>query len=91
MTYKHQGLTLDEKLSFTNCIDDKINKTLNSVGLLRKLRTLTTAKVPYYLQIPYKIPLGLWDVIYDQPLNESFSNIIESVQYEDALAITATV
>ena len=37
---KHLGLTLDEKLSFSNCINDKINKNLKGVGLLRKLSTL---------------------------------------------------
>ena len=31
---KHLGLTLDEKISFTNCLHDKSNKTLKSVGLL---------------------------------------------------------
>ena len=40
VAHKHLGLTLDEKLSFTNCINDKINKTLKGVGLLRKLSTL---------------------------------------------------
>ena len=40
VAHKHLGLTLDEKLSFTNCINDKINKTLKGVGLLGKLSTL---------------------------------------------------
>ena len=40
VAHKHVGLTLDEKLSFTNCINDKINKTLKGIGLLRKLSTL---------------------------------------------------
>ena len=40
VAHKHLGLTLDEKLSFTNCINDKINKTLKGVGLLRKLSML---------------------------------------------------
>ena len=40
VTHKHLGLTLDENLSITNCINDKINKTLKSVGLLRKLSAL---------------------------------------------------
>ena len=46
VAHKHLGPTLDEKLSFTNCVNDKINKTLKGVGLLRKL---TTAKLAYYL------------------------------------------
>ena len=40
VAHKHLGLTLDEKLSFTNCINDKINKTLKGVGVLHKLSTL---------------------------------------------------
>ena len=40
VAHKYLGLTLDEKLSFTNCTNDKINKTLKSVGLFRKLSTL---------------------------------------------------
>ena len=38
--HKHLVLTLDEKLSFNNCINDEINKTLKSVCLLRKLSML---------------------------------------------------
>ena len=44
VAHKYLGLTLDEKLSFTNCINDKINKTLKSVGLLRKLRRFYQGK-----------------------------------------------
>ena len=40
VVHKHLALTLDEKVSFTNCINDKINKTLKGVGLLHKLSTL---------------------------------------------------
>ena len=40
VTHKHLRLTLYEKLSFTNRINDKINKTLKGVGLLRELSTL---------------------------------------------------
>ena len=35
--------------------------------------------------------LDYGDVIYDQPLNESLSNRIKSVQYKAALAITGTI
>ena len=38
--HKHLVLTLDEKLSFNNCINDEINKTLKSDCLLRKLSML---------------------------------------------------
>ena len=35
VAHKHLEPTLDEKLSFTNCINDKTNKTLKGVGLPR--------------------------------------------------------
>ena len=88
VAHKHLGLTLDEKLSFTNCINDKINKTLKGVGLLRKLSTLLSRQSYKSFIRPH---LDYGDVIYDQPLNESLSNRIESVQYKAALAITGAI
>ena len=40
VSHKHLGLTLDEKLSLTNWINDKTNKTLKGVNVIRKLSTL---------------------------------------------------
>ena len=34
VTHKRPGLSLDKNLSFTNCINDKINKNMKVVGLL---------------------------------------------------------
>ena len=79
MVQKHLGLTLDVKLSFTNCINDKINKTWKGVGLLTIYKSFI------------RVHLDYGDVIYDQPLNESLSNRIESVQYKAALAITGGI
>ena len=46
MAQKHLGLTLDEKLSLNNYINDKINETWKSVGFLRKHKhAITTAKL----------------------------------------------
>ena len=92
VAHKHLGLTLDEKLSFTNCINDKINKTLKGVGLLRKLSTLLPRQSLLTIYKSFIRPqLDYGDVIYDQLLNESRSNRIESVQYKAALAITGAV
>ena len=91
-THKHLGLTLDEKLSFTNCINDKINKTLKRVVLLHKLSTLLplqTLLTIYKYFIRRHLDYG--DVIYDQLLNESLSNRINSVQYKAASAIARTM
>ena len=92
MTHKQLGLTLDEKLSSTNCINDKINKTLKGVGLLRKLSTLLQRQSLLTIYKSFIRPqLDYGDVIYDQFLNESLSNRIESVQYKAALAITGAI
>ena len=87
--HNYLGLTADKKLLLTNCLDDKINKTLKGVGLLHKLSML----LPWqsFLTI-YKSfirsHLDYYSIIYDLPLNESLSKRIESVQYKAALAIT---
>ena len=92
MAHKHLGLTLDEKLSLTNCINDKINKTLKGVVLLRKLSALLLRQSLLTIYKSFIRPhLDYGDVIYDQPLNESLSNKIESVQYKAVLAITEAI
>ena len=86
VAHKHLGLTLDEKLSFTNCINDKINKALKGVGLLPKLSTLLPWQSLLTIYKSFLIPhLDYGDDIYDQPLNESLPNI------KAALAITGAI
>ena len=92
VAHKHLGITLDEKIFFTNCINDKTNKTLKGVGLLRKLSTLLPRQSLLTIYKSFIRPqLDYGDVIYDQLLNESRSNRIESVQYKAALAITGAI
>ena len=92
VVHKHLRLTLDEKLSFTNCINDKINKPLKGVGILCKLSTLLPRQSLLTIYKSFIRPhLDYGDIIYDQPLNESLSNRIESVQYKAALAITGAI
>ena len=89
---KHLGLFLDEKLTFGHHLNDKISKANKGVGLIKRL----------YFYLPRKSLLNIYksfirphldygDVIYDQPSNDSFCKIIESVQYKAALAITGTI
>ena len=85
VAHKHLGLTLDEKLSFTNCINDKINKTLKGVGLLHKLSPLLPRQSLLAIYKSFIRRLDYGDVIYVQPLNESLPNRIESVRYKPTL------
>ena len=89
---KHLGLFLDEKLTFGHHLNDKISKANKGVGLIKRL----------YFYLPRKSLLNIYksfirphldygDVIYDQPSNDSFCKIVESVQYKAALAITGTI
>lgn len=65
---------------------------MKGLGLFHKLDPVlpwTSALALYEFFIrPY---LDYRDAIYDQPLNESFSNNLETVPYTTALAITGTI
>ena len=89
---KHLGLFLDEKLNFNLQLKTIIDKTTKSISVLRKLRfhvprhsLITIYKSFIRSQLEYA------DVVYDQPFNESFSNKLENLQYNAALAITGAV
>ena len=89
VAHKHLGLTLQEKLSFTNCINNKINKTLKGVDLTTLLPRQSLFTI--YKSFLIRPHLDYVDVVYDQPPNESLSKRIESVQYKVALAITGAI
>ena len=89
---KHLGLFLYEKLNFDIQLKTIIDKTTKSISVLRKL----SFHVPRHSLITiYKSfirsQLEYADVVYDQPFNESFSNKLENLQYNAALAITGAV
>ena len=90
--HKHLGLILDEKLTFGCHLSEKISKANKGIGLIKRL----------YFHLPRKSLLSIYksfirphldygDVIYDQPHNDTFCRMIESVQYNAALAITGTI
>ena len=89
---KHLGLILDEKLDFKEHVKALIDKASKGISVLMKLR----------YQIPRHSLVSLYksfirsiieyaDVIYDQPSNNYFSDKIESIQYNAALAITGAI
>ena len=83
---------LDEKLNFNTHITEKIAKTNKGIGIIRKLAHLLPRDsfiTIYKLFVRPHIDYG--DIIYDQPNNEHFCNMIERVQYNAALAITGAI
>ena len=92
MAHKHLGISLDEKLSFSNYINNKFNKILKGAGLLRNLSTLLPRQSLLIIYKSFTRPHLDYDgVTYDQPLQEYLSNRIESVQYKAALAIPGVI
>ena len=80
------------KLYFTNYINNTINTTLKSVGLLRKLSIRLPRQIFHTIYKSFTRPLlDCGDVIYDLSLNDSLSNRIETVQYKAALAIAGAI
>ena len=89
---KHLGLILDEKLNFKQHIESAIAKINKGAAVIKKRRYSLPRKS---LITIYKAFLRPWidygDIIYDQTQNESFCEILESVQYKAALAITGAI
>ena len=89
---KHLGMILDSKLSFINHLKEKISIANTGTGIIRCLYNF----LPRFTRIDtykaYVRPLlDYGDVIYDNSSNSSLSQMIESVQYNTALAITVAI
>ena len=89
---KHLGLILDEKLTFNDHITSKLTTVNKLTSTLRKIyhymprdSLVTTYKSIIRPHLDYA------DVIFDKPNNATFSNRIESAQYNAAMAITGTI
>ena len=82
----------DEKLNFNHHVKEKIAKANKGIGLIRKLAHVLPRQSLLTIYKSFIRPhLDYGDIIYDQPNNESFCNLIEKVQYNAALAITGTI
>ena len=89
---KHLGIHLDEKLNFQTHIKEKIAKANKGIGIIRKLAKVLPRESPITIYKSFVRPhIDYGDVIYDQPNNDSFCNMIERVQYNAALAITGAI
>ena len=87
--HKHFGLLLDNKLVFDRHLREQISKANKGIGLLKRLGKFLPRDSLLTIYKSFIRPhLDYGDIIYDIPGNESFSQKIESVQYNAALAIT---
>ena len=83
---------LDEKLNFSTHINEKIakaNKSIRIIGKTAHVRPTESLITIYKSFVRPHIDYG--NIIYDRPNNDSFSNMIERVQYNAALAITGAI
>ena len=89
---KHLGIHLDEKVNFQTHIKEKIAKTNKDIGIIHKLAHVLPRESLITIYKSFVRPhIDYGDIIYDQPNNNSFSNMIERVQYNAALAITGAI
>ena len=69
-----------------------MNNVMKGVGLLRKLRSILTRTSLLTIYKSFIRPhLDYGDIVYDQPSNDAFSNKLETVRYNAALAIMRAV
>ena len=91
-TQKHLGLSLDEKLNFSEHINEKRKKVTKSINLLRNLNLTLPRSSRLIIYKSFIRPhLDCGDIVYDQPNNSSLSEKIESLQYNAALGITGAI
>ena len=65
---------------------------MKGIGLLRKLRSILTRTSLLTIYKSFIRPhLDYGDIVYDQPSNDAFSNKLETVRYNAALAIMRAV
>ena len=89
---KHLGLILDKQLNFNEHIDKKIKVCNKLIGSIKCLSSILPRKSLLTIYKSFVRPqLDYGDIIYDNPANESFINIVEKVQYKACLAITGAI
>ena len=90
--HKHLGMIFDSKLSFDEHLKSVLKKISKTVGLLRKFQGILPQTSSTTIYKSFARPhLDYGDIIYDQTINESFHQRIESIQYNAAIAITGAI
>ena len=91
-SHKHLGLILDKKLNFKNHLSEKISKANKGLGVIKRLyKILPRASLVNIYRAFVRPHLDYGDIIYDNSSNATFSQMIETVQYNAALAITGAI
>ena len=89
---KHLGMYLDKALNFNLHIKEKMSKAMKGIGVIQKLnKTLPRHSLITIYKSFVRPHLDYGDIIYDQPNNETFTQKIERIQYNAALAITGAI
>ena len=89
---KHFGIHLNEKLNFDTHIKEKTTKAKKGIGIIHfepHLLPRESLITNYKSFVRPHIDYG--DTIYDQLNNEHFSNMIEIVPFNAAVAITGAI
>lgn len=88
-SHKHLGLVLDPKLTFDVHIREKFLKANKGIGIIHRLRNYLPRKSLLTIYVAFVRPhLDYGDIVYDYPGNVSFTQKLESIQYNACLAIT---
>ena len=89
---KHLGMYLDPKLDFLEHLKNIKAKVNKSIALLRKLQTILPRPTLLTIYKAFIRPhLDYGDTIYDQADSDSFHQKLDSIRYNEALAITGAI
>ena len=87
VSQKHLGLHLDQNLDISKHINEKISKAQKRISVIKNLCKILPRNALLAIDKPFVRPhLDYGDIVY-QPNNQRFSNKIEAIQYNPALAI----
>ena len=79
-------------LDFQEHIDNKITKCNRIIGIMKRLSSVISRKNLLTIYKSFVRPhLDYADIIYDNPINDSFREKIERVQYTASLVITGAI
>ena len=87
-SYKHFGLAFDTKLNFDMHLKRNFSIIKNGIALLRKFRDSIPRKPLLSIYKTFlRSYLDYYDVIYGKSHNKKFTDTVELIQYNAALAI----